>query len=269
MHMYVLRSALRLFSGPLLVLAASTPCKSEETVRAPPRFETYIGVDYAGRSASLSTSTVWGASGPIAEPGLRVKIDGLENIYGDGNASMFASGFSASDLKSLGDVMLGYQFQRGPAWVKLYGGVAYLEQTKLNKPTESWMLLQLRQEKGWGGTAAIETFWRTTDRFWTSANLSWLQLHNTTSLFSRGGYEFFRAQDGLTISAGAEASASLSNINFAGERRPDQYKDFMRGGAMFNLRYGSHDITLSGGVSQASDETVWRPYATLSYGRKF
>jgi hypothetical protein len=269
MWQIVLRSALRLFSGPLLLILAAYPCQAGDADHAAPRFETYIGADYAERSASFSTTTVWSAFGPITEPGLRLKLDGLANVYGDGNASMFSSNFSASDLKSLGDIMAGYQLNRGTLWVKIYGGAAYLEQTKLNRPTTSWGLLHLSQEKGWGAAAAVETFWRASDRVWTSASVSWLQLHNTTSLYSRGGYEIYRSEKGLTFSAGAEASGALSNINFVSERRPDQYKDFIRGGALLNLRYGFHDLTLSGGLSQASDEAAWRPYATLSYGKKF
>ena len=131
MWQIVLRSALRLFSGSLLLILAAYPCQAGDADHAAPRFETYIGADYAERSASLSTTTVWSAFGPITEPGLRLKLDGLANVYGDGNASMFSSNFSASDLKSLGDIMAGYQLNRGTLWVKIYGGAAYLEQTKL------------------------------------------------------------------------------------------------------------------------------------------
>ncbi len=36
-----------------------------------------------------------------------------------------------------------------------------------------------------------------------------------------------------------------------------------------DLRYGSHDLTLSGGLAQASDEAKWRPYASIRYGKQF
>jgi hypothetical protein len=62
----------------------------------------------------------------------------------------------------------------------------------------------------------------------------------------------------------------ISNANSYSEgKRLDLYNEYVREGALLNLRFWSNDLTLSGGMAKASDEGVWRPYATLSYGKKF
>ena len=108
------------------------------------------------------------------------------------------------------------------------------------------------------------------DRIWASLNVTWLQPNDSTSIYTRAAYEIYRDDSGLKISTGVEANFSL-----AGEPSPkdgrmfDHYKKYLQGGALLNLRYGVNDFSLSGGLSQASDETVSRPYASISYGRQF
>jgi hypothetical protein len=208
---------------------------------------------------------VWSPFGPVAGPGFRIKLDGLASVYGDTNASVLSSNFLAADLKTLGDAMAGYQINYGQIWLKLYAGAAYQAQTRA-----IWEAGQLIQQKAWGATAAIESFWRVSDRVWTSANISWLQLENTASLYSRGGYEIYRGEGGLRVSAGAEAAGTVSNAGIFKEGRAlDLYNNYVRAGPLLNLRYGLNDFSLSGGLSQASDETKLRPYASIRYGRQF
>ncbi len=52
-------------------------------------------------------------------------------------------------------------------------------------------------------------------------------------------------------------------------RRLDIYNEYVREGALLNFRYGSHDLTLSGGFAQGSDGRASQPYATITYGKKF
>ncbi len=76
--------------------------------------------------------------------------------------------------------------------------------------------------------------------------------------------------DGLTLSTGAETGAMVKNADIYREgRRLDLYNEYVREGALLNFRYGRNDLTLSGGLARVSDESTWRPYATISYGRKF
>ncbi len=250
-----------------LAAAAATvgPCGADEPNASGPRFETYVGADYDGRAASLTSSSVWSVFGPLNQPGVRLKLDGLADVYGDTNASVFSNGFMAADLKGLSDIMAGYQFNYGPAWIKLYAGAAYQVQAR-----SFWEVGQIIQQQAWGAAAAMESYWRVSDRVWASANISWLQPDNATSLYSRAAYEIYRSDGGLKISAGAEASLSVNNADeFREGRALDLYNNYIRGGALINLRYGVNDLTLSGGLSQASDEAASRPYATLSYGRQF
>ncbi len=229
------------------------------------QFETYLTADYGQRSGALASSTVWSAFGPLDQSGFRLKIDGFASVYGETNANVFSSAFMAADLKSLGDVMAGYQIKWDNVSIKLYGGAAMQAQNRV-----FWQVEQTTQQQGYGAIAAIETYWHGGGRFWASANLSWLQFDNTGSFYERVAYELLHDWEGLKVSVGMEASAMISNADKYGDgRRLDLYNGFVREGALLNMRYWSHDLTLSGGFSNASDERSWRPYATLSYGKKF
>jgi hypothetical protein len=255
------------FCFPILAFAATTvpPCTAESAGGAGPRFETYLGADYDSRAAALMSSTVWSPFGPVAGPGFRIKLDGLASVYGDTNASVFSSNFLAADLKTLGAAMAGYQLNFGQLWLKLYAGAAYQVQVRA-----FWEARQLVQQKAWGPAAAIESFWRVTDRVWTSANVSWLKPDNTASFYTRGAYEVYSSDGGFKISTGAETGATINDAGLFKEGRAlGLYNNYVRAGPLLNLRYGLNDFSLSGGVSQASDETKLRPYASIRYGRQF
>jgi hypothetical protein len=251
-----------------LVAVAFTPCKADEAGSAP-RFETYAGADYDGRAASLYTSTVWSLFSPVNQEGFRLKLDGLANVYGNTNASVFSSPFTAAALKGIGDALAGYQFNCGPVWIKLYGGAAYQAQAQL-----FYDVGEIVQQRAWGGAAAVQTYWKVNDRVWSAFSASWLQPDNATSLYSRLAYEIYRSSGGLKISAGGEGSLSVNNANLFKEGRAlDLYDNYVRGGALINLRYGANDLSLSGGISGGmshayGDEAI-HPYATISYGRQF
>ena len=247
-----------------LAAAAVGPCWAEESASGP-RFETYVGADYDGRAASLVSSSVWSVFSPVNQPGFRLKFDGLADVYGNTNAAVFSSSFIAADLKGLGDIMAGYQFNRGPVWIKLYAGAAYQVQARL-----FWDVGQIVQQQAWGAAAAIESYWRVSDRVWASLNASWLQPDNAASLYSRAAYEVYRSDGGLKISAGAEAGLSANNAdNFKEGKALDLYSNYVREGMLINLRYGANDLTLSGGMARASGDAALCPYATISYGRQF
>ena len=242
-----------------------SPCLAEEAGQAAPRFETYMGADYGGRSASISSRLIWSAFGPVTEPGFRLKLDGLSNVFGDTNAGVFSSGFLAADIKAMGDVMAGYQMNRGPYWIKFYAGAAYQSQARI-----VWEAGQAVTQQNWGGAAAIEAFWRN-GRIWAATNVSWLQMDNNASIYSRLAYDILRGGPaGLNLSIGAEAAAATNNANvFKEGARLDLYNDYVRAGALINLRYGAHDFSLSGGLSETGGEGMRRPFISLSYGKKF
>ena len=112
---------------PLAALAiaalASMPCRAEEVEE--PRFEVYTGADTDGRTANVASSLVWGVFGPVTQPGFRLKLDSLASIYEEVDTSVVPSRPLGISQKSVTDVMAGYQFNYGPAWVKLYAGAAY------------------------------------------------------------------------------------------------------------------------------------------------
>jgi len=244
---------------------AAGPCRAGEPDTSGPRFETYIGADYDGRPASLTSSSVWSVFGPVNQPGFRLKLDGLADVYGNTNAAVFSSAFMAAGIKGAGDIMAGYQFNWGPGWIKLYAGAAYQVQTRM-----FWSVDEVTSDQDWGAASAIQSYWRLSDRVWACINASWMQPGNATSLFSRAAYEIYRGDEGLKISAGAEDSLSVNNAdNFKEGKALNLYDNYVRGGALINLRYGVNDLTLSGGISRASGDADLRPYATISYGRQF
>lgn len=244
------------------ITAGFLPCVAEDD---DPQFETYITADYAQQSAALASSTVWSFLGPVNQPGLRLKLDSFLSINGATDSSLFSSAFMAADLKTLGDIMLGYQFKRGSFWVKLYAGAATQSQAMV-----FWQIGQAVQQQGYGATAAVEGFWRGTGRYWASGDVSWLQFDNTVSVYERTAYEFFRESETFKISAGMESAAMISDADmFKAGKHLDLYNQYVREGVLLNLKYWSHDLTLSGGMAKASNEGSWYPYATLSYGKKF
>ncbi len=247
-----------------LAAAAAGPCCAEDSASSGPRFETYIGADYDGRAASLVSNTVWSVFGPITQPGFRLKLDGLADVYGNSNAAVFSSSFMAADLKSVSDIMTGYQFHWGAAWIKLYAGAAFQVQTRVLSSVGD-----ITNEQNWGAAAAFQSYWRVSDRVWACMNASWLQPDNATSLYSRAAYEIYRSDGGFKISAGVEASLSINDANnFADGKALYLYDNYVRGGTLLNLRYGANDLSLSGGMSDASGDAA-RPYAAISYGRQF
>jgi hypothetical protein len=261
-----MRRFIQFCCSALAFAAASVPVfAAESSSGGEPNLEMYAGGDYDGRAGALTSSIVWSPFDPVAAPGFRIKLDGLGSIYGNTNASIFSSNFLAADLKTFGGAMIGYQVNYGQLWLKLYAGAAYQVQTRA-----FWDAGQLVQQNAWGPAAAIESFWRLNDRVWASANVSWLKPGNTMSLYTRGAYEVYRGESGLKISAGAESGVTINNAGLFKEGRAlDLYNDYIRAGPLLNLRYGLHDFSLSGGLSQASDEAAPRPYASIRYGRQF
>ena len=250
---------------------ANMPCFADSPSAEELRYEVYVEAGYDSRTADITTSCVWSAFGPVTQSGFRLKLDELTNIYGQTDASLLSGNFVAAGLNETTDLMIGYQFEYGPAWIKLYAGAAYAVQTRIiNIVYYTDFVDATRQEKAFGAAAAFQSYWPMSDRIWASLNVTWLQPNDSTSIYTRAAYEIYRDDSGLKISTGAEANFSLAGEPaFRGGKTFDLYNKYLQGGALLNLRYGVNDFSLSGGLSQASDETVSRPYASISYGRQF
>jgi hypothetical protein len=237
---------------------------TEQEITAP-RFEVYLGGDYLGRSASLYSTSIWSVAGPVTQPGFRLRASGLANFSGETNANVFSNGFLPANANVLGDLMAGYQYNQGSLWVKFYAGMAFQGQTRF-----LWDAAQQSIQQNWGPKTAIETWWRPTNRLWLSVNLSWLKPNDETGLNSRAAYEFTCLKGAASLSLGGEMGATRANANiFKEEKRLDQYNDYFRAGPFLSLRYGMHEFTVSGGFAEDSYSMARRPYATLSYGKKF
>ena len=243
---------------------ANMPCWADSPSAEELRYEVYVGAGYDSRAANLSSSTVWSPFDPVNQSGFRLKFDGLAGLYGETDASPFSGNYMLACEKDVADLMVGYQFKYGPAWIKLYAGAAYEAQTVIDWKRYNYNYLEKSaQQKVVGAALAFDGYWPMSDRAWASLNVTWLQPVDSVSIYSRAAHEIYRTDWGLKISAGVEA-----NISRVGE--PNGASDLhIQGGALLNLRYGVNDFSLSGGLSQASDETVSRPYASISYGRQF
>jgi hypothetical protein len=266
-----------------IAASANMPCWADGPSAEEPRFEVYVGAGYDGRTADITTSGVWSVFGPVTQSGFRLKLDGLGDISGATDASVLSSNFMPTGLKDVTDLMVGYQFKYGPAWIKLYAGAAYEAQVTIDWKRYNYNYGEnSAQPKVIGAALAFQTYWPVSDRVWASLSVTWLQPDSSTSIYSRGAYEIYRTNGGLAISAGAEASFSSAGAgspynpptchNLEGVECYDRQ---WRSGALLNLRYGANDLTLSGGMSQAYGQTVFgpyssiSPYASISYGRQF
>ncbi len=261
---------------------ANMPCFADSPSAEELRYEVYVGAGSDSRTADITTSCVWSAFGPVTQSGFRLKLDELTNIYGQTDASLLSGNFVAAGLNETTDLMIGYQFEYGPAWIKLYAGAAYGAQTVIDWNRYNYTYLEnSAQQKVFGAALAVQGYWPVSDRVWASLSVTWLQPDSSTSIYSRGAYEIYR-DGGLAISAGAEASFSSAGAgspynqptchNLEGV---ECYDREWRSVALLNLRYGANDLTLSGGMSQAYGQTVFgpyasvSPYASISYGRQF
>ncbi len=205
----------RQIAWSLAALAIAAPpgisCRADGPDTTGPSYEMYGGASYDGRSANLTSSLVWSVFSPVNESGIRLKLDGLGDFYGETEAPMSSSSFLAAGLKEAADIMAGYQFKYGPAWIKLYAGAAYEADTRIARITYYYDYVQAQtQQKSFGAAAAFQGYWPMSERIWASLNVTWLQPDHTMSVFSRAAYEIYRSEGGLKIAAGAEACFSES-----------------------------------------------------------
>ncbi len=244
---------------------ANVACLADGIDAPQPRIEVYTGANYDGRTGNLTSSLIWGVFSPVTQPGFRLKLDGIADLYGETNAPLFSSKFMAADLKNVSNLMAGYQFNYGRGTIKLYAGAAYEVETSRR---EIFYVSMVTQDKVWGAAAALQAYWPVSERMWASLDMTWVQPDQSAWIYSRSAYEFYRGDGGLRIGAGAEANFTLAG-DYKEGRAFGACKTFFRGGALLNLRYGSNDLSLSAGLSQATGEDVLRPYAGISYGRQF
>ncbi len=229
------------------------------------RFEVYTTADLQPATASLVSTGVWSVFGPITEPGFRLRADGLANLYGDGDTQFFASGFVPGGVKAAASVLPGYQVRLGDLWVKAYAGAAY-QSTVLYFPS----IGRTAQISAWGPAATLDVYWSLSERCWASSTVSWTSANSTVTGYARAGYAFYQPQPDFRISAGVEGGVAIDSPPvFRLGRRIDYTEDTDRAGLLLNLRLGSHDVSLSGGLATAPSEQAAHPYVLISYGKRF
>lgn len=262
-----MRTRVLRFWSPLLCLGAVSAVPSmgacDGLWGAGPHFEVYTTGDYEGGAASLSSMVVWSPFGPVNQPGWRVRLDSLTDVYGSNNSGIFSNGFLPGGMSGLVDAMVGYQFNYNSLWLKLYAGAVYHDQTFIYSEIGA-----VAGNKSWGIAAALESWWRPAERVWTAIDVSWAD--TVGSLYAKAGYEVHRGDSGFVVSVGGETTIAGADARVFKEGKDlGLINDYLRGGGLLNFRYGSHELTLSGGLSEGSNEAAWHPYATLSYGKKF
>jgi len=259
-----------------LAIAAllNMPCRADGLNADEPSFEVYTEGDCGGHAGGINSSAVWGVFSPVTQPGFRLKLDGSTNL--SGNVPLFTNGFVANNLKTVSDLMAGYQLKYSSIWIRLYAGAAYGTQFGYLSGNG------ITGRDKFGAAAAFQTFWPVSGRLSASLNGTWLQPDDSMSFYFRSAYEIYRRSSGLAISAGGEASLSSAGAGSPYSQRTchnqegfECYDRYGRGGALLNLRYGANDLTLSAGVSQAYGNAgigpyaSTGPYASISYGRQF
>lgn len=220
-----------------------------------PRFEVYTGVSAAETGGSGYTSVVWSPRGSVREQGWRLRsgadygVVRDRHIYGDERVTV-----KKKSQKTVADVGLGYQGDLRFLWLKLYGGGVFRDETiRLDGHTTNLGSTQF------GAYIAVESWWRLGHGFWSSVDLKWTTLDNGISVFSRLGYSAAQTEHMPGLGAGLEASVHADDIDALSQK----------GGVFVQGVWGFHEVTLSGGLSQTDQSDDWKPYASVSYGRKF
>lgn len=228
-----------------------------------PHFEVYTGGDYAVNAADLTTTAIWSPFSPVTEPCIRLKLDGLASLFGAGSTSIGSGAFLPQGMNALADAMVGYQFDLQSVRFKAYAGGAYQQQVLIFTDIGA-----TAQRASWSAAAALDSWWRPTERIWNATDF--FVSAKMANVYTKVGYELHRADNGLVVSFGGEAAITAADANVYKEGRDlGLFNDYLRAGGLVCLRFGTHELTLSGGLSEASNEIGWRPYATISYGKKF
>jgi hypothetical protein len=224
------------------------------------RFEFWAGAQAFKHAWSLYTGTTVAPFGDIQGDGLRLRVVGGYGAYRYAGPRAVGVNSQVVHFKgtvSFSDVLVGYQKQLGPVTLKAFAGLATAQYRVAPDDPETTI-----REPGFGGKAALETWWRIADRAWSSVDVSWATLHDSYAARARLGWRFLPA-----LSAGLEAGG-------AGNREVDS----VRIGGFLRYEWESGEVSASGGLA---NDRLWEsvdrsrvthsnaPFATLSWLARF
>jgi hypothetical protein len=223
-------------------------------------FEFWAGAQASQQAWSLYTGTTVAPFAAIQEDGLRLRVVGGYGAYRYAGPRAVGVGSQVVHFKgtvTFSDALVGYQKQLGPVTVKAFAGLATAQYNIAPEDPETTI-----RGPGFGGKAALETWWNIADRAWSSLDVSWSTLHHSYAARARLGWRFLPP-----VSAGLEAGG-------AGNREVDT----VRVGGFLRYEWGSGELSASGGLS---NDSLWQgvdgsramqsnaPFATLSWLARF
>lgn len=245
------------------VLAAAmglpTQVRGDDTP-APPHFEFWTGAQAFDHVWSLYSGASAAPFGGIQEDGLRLRAVGGYGAYSYSGPR--AVGLTSQVVKFHGastftDLLVGYHKQLGPVTVKAFAGFMQADYRLSPDDPETSI-----RGAGFGGKAALETWWTISEVAWSSVDVSWGSLHDTYAGRARLGWRVLPA-----LSIGLEAAAA-GNVE----------GDLARGGGFVRYEWTGGEVSVSGGASndklleggaRALTAKSSVPFATFSWLTRF
>jgi hypothetical protein len=208
--------------------------------------ETSVGADLSANTVTVFSGATFAPFGSIQDDGMRLRVQGGYGHYRyDATRAVAGAPLLVhfKGIKSLGEVMAGYQLGLGPLTVKAFAG-AELEANTIAPADAANPVSGVAA----GAKLALETWLNIGDRTFAQLDGGWGSAEGTYSVRLRLGYRALPA-----LSFGPELGA-LGNRAYDGRR--------LAGFARYEWATG--EVSVSGGVTGSYAKTN-DPYGTVSW----
>lgn len=229
-----------------VLLLTATAASADDHV---PKAEMFYGVGWEGQSGSAYVGGTYAVSKPLDAPGLRLRAKAAYGIYSyDGT---FAP--PIGDVRFVGhfgsvEGMIGWQFRRGPAIVKIFAGV--VDQEHLISPADPRNDVHGNEV---GAGVALESWLDIGPSAWAQFDAQGSTSFGTYSVHGRLGKRLLPR-----LALGLEAGA-VGNLEY----------DAVKAGAFARVWLMGTELTLSGGATGAYPLGDPTGYMALSFYRAF
>lgn len=228
------------------LLLISPPANADDPV---PRAEMFGGIGWEGQSGSAYVGGTHALGKPLDAPGLRLRAKSAYGLYAYGGS--FAP--PIGDVRFLGqfgyvEAMVGWQFRRGPAIVKIFAGV--VDQEHSISPHDPRNAVQ---GNDFGAGLALESWLDIGSSAWAQFDAFGSNSFDTYSVHGRLGKRILPR-----LAVGVEAGA-VGNLEY----------DAVKVGAFARFWLKGTELTLSGGATGAYPLGDPTGYMALSFYRAF
>lgn len=268
-------AALAMFAWLLGLAAAACPMASSAAAADAPRDplwrEIWVGADATTQSWLLYSGTTIAPFGGIHEDGLRLRFAGGYGQYSWRGSSVTRQGERArgSGSTTFFDGLVGYLKRYGPLTTKAFAGVSSSGHRVEELFQPGGVPVAPGEEpisgREIGVKLALEFWLNLGPDAWSSLDLGWTSAHDTYSVRWRAGYRLWP-----TVSVGLEGIVN-------GDRRfdvtdlveePSLTHVNRRGGGFVRYEWFGGEVSLSGGVSAATDNRL-TPYSNINWITQF